>query len=215
MKVVVVAGGEPDPRDASELADADLVIAADGGAHWLDGIGRRPDLLVGDLDSIEEALVAQLRAAGVPIERHPVAKDESDTELAVARAAAAGADEVVLLGGMAGDRLDHVLANLLLLTDSRWRALRLRAVRGGTTARCIAGGATANLHGAPGDLVTLLPVGGDATGVRTDGLAFPLTGERLSAGSTRGLSNEVARTGASVSLEGGTLLVIETEKEDA
>jgi thiamine pyrophosphokinase len=61
--------------------------------------------------------------------------------------------------------------------------------------------------------VSLLPVGGDALGVRTDGLLFPLAGEALRFGRSRGVSNEVAAAPASVSLEDGVLLVIETAKE--
>jgi thiamine pyrophosphokinase len=215
VKAVVVAGGEADPRDAAQLADADLVVAADGGAHWLDAIGRRPDLVVGDLDSIEAPLLARLEAAGVPVERHPADKDVSDAELAVASALASGADEVVVVGGIGGERLDHELANLLLLANPRWEGRDLRLVRGGTTARVVRGGAGAVLRGAPGDLVTLLPLGGEASGVRTDRLSYPLDGETLAAGRTRGLSNVVAGTGASVRLERGILLVIEIEKEDA
>ena len=74
------------------------------------------------------------------------------------------------------------------------------------------GGSQQELGGAAGDLVTLLPVG-DATGVRTDGLRYPLVGETLRAGRSRGLSNEVEHAPASVSLEGGSLLIIETRKE--
>lgn len=213
MKVVVVAGGEADRRDAAELAGAELVIAADGGAHWLDNLGVPPDLVVGDLDSADPQLIARLEAAGVPVERHPVAKDASDAELAVARAMEAGADEVVILGGIGGERIDHELANLLLLADPRWRGRGLRLVRGGMTARAVVGGEELELAGLPGDLVTLLPLGGDAIGVRTDGLAYRLSGETLAAGGTRGLSNQVAGPGASVRLEAGTLLVIETQKE--
>jgi thiamine pyrophosphokinase len=64
-----------------------------------------------------------------------------------------------------------------------------------------------------GDLVTLLPLGGDAGGVRTDGLHYPLDGEDLHVGRSRGLSNVVERAPASVSLDRGTLLVIETSGE--
>ena len=59
------------------------LVAADGGAAWLDGAGRRPDLLVGDLDSAHHALVERLSAAGTVIERHPADKEASDTELAI------------------------------------------------------------------------------------------------------------------------------------
>jgi thiamine pyrophosphokinase len=213
VNAIVVAGGDAAPEDAALLQGADLVIAADSGAGWLDGLGRLPDVLVGDLDSIDPALRDRLAAAGVAIERHPVGKDASDVELALGRAASAGADGVVILGAIGGGRLDHEIANLLLLVDPRWRGLGLRIVHGPATVRALHAGDGCELEGGPGDLVSLLPLGGDAEGVSTVGLRYPLTAERLEFGRTHGLSNEVQVAPASVSLERGTLLVIETRKE--
>jgi thiamine pyrophosphokinase len=209
-RAVVVAGGVPDPADAALLDGVDLVVAADAGAAWLESIGRLPDLLVGDLDSADPELVARLERAGVPIERHLADKDESDAELAVRRALRDGCDEVTILGALGGQRLDHELANLLLLVDPDVAGATLRIVRGSTQVRALRGGGRLQLDGAPGSWVTLLPVGGDADGTRTDGLRFTLDGERLRMGASRGLSNVVERAPASVSVERGTLLVIET-----
>ena len=213
MKAVVVADGEPDARDADHLTDAGLIVAADGGARWLDGVGVRPHVLIGDLDSVDEDLVARLAAGGTVVERHPVDKDASDAELAIERALASGAKEVVMLGALSGDRLDHELANLLLLADPSRRVRDLSIVRGGTVVRALHGGERLSLLGAIGDLVSLLPIGGDAEGVRTEGLRFPLAGDSLRLGPSRGLSNVVVDPPASVSLERGTLLVVEVARE--
>ena len=213
MKAVVVASGELVADDAAWLDAADLVIAADGGAGSLDRIGRRPDMIVGDLDSIDPSLLERLAAEGIPIERHPADKDASDTELAVTCALDAEAAEVVILGAVGGDRLDHELANLLLLADPALAARDVMAARGPTTIRALHGGGTLRLRGAAGDYVTLLSVGGDASGVTTDGLRWPLDGAALAMGRSRGLSNEVQRAPASVRLELGTLLVVETANE--
>jgi thiamine pyrophosphokinase len=213
VKAIVVAGGDAAADDAAHLADADLVIAADSGAAWLSQIGMRPDLLIGDMDSIDPALLDRLGSQGTAIERHPTDKDQSDAELAVERAVAAEASEVLVLGALGGERVDHELANLLLLADRRWEGSRLAIVRGDTTVLALRGGQRMDLSGVEGDLVTLLAVGAEATGVRTEGLRFPLGGATLQLGSSRGLSNQVEHSPASVSLERGTLLVIETRKE--
>lgn len=213
MKTVVVAGGEADDADLGHLADADLVVAADGGAAWLEAVGRTPDLLVGDLDSAPPPLVQRLAAAGVPIERHPAAKDATDAELAVGRAVEKGADVVVVIGALGGDRLDHAVANLLLpLGEAAGRA-EVRIVRGGTLVRAVRAGTTLDLEAGIGAIVSLLPIGGDAHGVVTRGLRFPLAHESLPMGGSRGVSNVVDAAEASVSLVTGSLLVIETIAE--
>jgi thiamine pyrophosphokinase len=212
VKAIVVAGGDAAPEDAVQLTGADVVIAADSGAAWLDAVGRQPDLLIGDMDSIPPDLLERLEARGVAMESHPPDKEASDAELAVARAVEMGATEIVILGGFGGQRLDHELANLLLLTE-RWNGAELRLARGATTVRAIRGGGRLDLEGSADDLVTLLPLAGDATGVRTFGLRFRLDGGTLHLGRSRGLSNLIEQAPASVSLEAGVLLVIETRKE--
>ena len=208
--MVVVASADLDPSDGSWLDRADMVIAADGGAGSLDRIGRRPDRLIGDLDSVEPSLAARLADAGVRVDRHPSDKEASDTELAVEAALAAGATEIVLLGAFGGARIDHELANLLLLADPALAGRDIRAERAGTAVRALHGGERIDLRGTVGDIVTLLPVDGDVTGVSTDGLRWPLAAATLGLGRSRGLSNQVVSIPASVRIEGGTLLVVET-----
>ncbi len=213
MKAIVVAGGDAVAEDAAQLVGADLLIAADSGAEWLAGRGARPDLVIGDMDSIDPALLERLAGEGVTIERHPADKEASDAELAVDHAFDAGADVVVIIGALGGGRLDHELANLLLLANPAGRGRSVSVVRGGTGVRALHDGEELTLEAAEGDLVTLLPVAAEAVGVRTRGLRFPLDGETLAIGRSRGLSNEVEHAPASVSLERGTLLIIETRKE--
>jgi thiamine pyrophosphokinase len=214
MKVVVVASGDLDPRDATWLDAADLVIAADGGADALDRLGRRPEVVVGDLDSADPALVDRFMAAGTSVERHPVDKEASDSELALEAALAAGATEIVLLGAFGGERLDHELANVLLLADPALAGPNLRLARGSSSVRLLRGGERLTMAGERGDLVTLLPIGGDATGVTTHGLRWPLDEAGMRMGRSRGLSNEVVAAPASVQVEHGMLLVVEVTREE-
>ena len=209
MKAVIVADGEHAPADRRQLTDADLIIAADGGADWLDAVGVAPHRLVGDLDSADPAVVERLGAAQVPVERHPSDKDASDLELSLAAAARAGADEIVVLGALGG-ALDHLLANVLLLGSDAAGDREVRLVHGATSARLLTGPARAELHGPPGSRVSLLAVGTAADGVTTDGLRWTLVDDRLEAGSSRGLANVVVAVPARVSLAAGRLLVIET-----
>jgi thiamine pyrophosphokinase len=209
MKAVVIAHGDVDPRDRAHLAGADLIVAADGGALALEQWDVVPHAIVGDLDSLGVERALGYGQRGVTVVPFSPEKDESDLELAIDYATEAKADEIVLLGILGGARFDHELANALLLAADEYRGVRMRAIRGDVTVRALHGGERLDLAGAPGDLVTLLAVRGDAEGVRTHRLRYPLAGETLWFGAARGLSNLVVSAGASVTCERGVLLVIE------
>ena len=210
MRAVVVAHGDVLPSDRAVIDANDYVVAADGGAFALERWKVLPHLVVGDMDSLGDAGVERMARHGVPVAKFSAAKDESDLELAVAQAIEVGATEVVLLGALGGDRLDHETANLLLLADPGYEGVRLEARRGSLRIRPVRGGGSLSLAGPVGALVTLLPVNGDADGVTTEGLRFPLRDETLRFGRARGLSNEVASLPATVTVRKGSLLVFET-----
>jgi thiamine pyrophosphokinase len=210
MRAVVVAHGDVLPSDRAVIDAKDYVVAADGGALALERWKLLPHLIVGDMDSLGDAGVERFARQGIGLAKFPAAKDESDLELAVAQAIAAGATEIVLLGALGGERLDHETANLLLLADPGYDGVRLEARRGALRIRPVRGEGSLSLAGPVGALVTLLPVSGDAEGVTTEGLRFPLREETLRFGRARGLSNEVASLPAKVTVRKGSLLVFET-----
>lgn len=222
MVALIFADGDAPTRAGLDAAwpgwdaDVDLVIAADGGARLAQALGVSLDLWVGDGDSLGEAGIAALAATGVPIERSRPDKDETDVELAVDAALARGAARLIIVGALGGERVDHALANVSLLAsddligrpaillDARSRISLLR----GPSPDGEIGRLSLGLE--PGAMVSLLPYGGDAEGVTTDGLAYPLADETLRLGPARGVSNVVARREASVSLRRGLLLVVES-----
>jgi thiamine pyrophosphokinase len=210
VKAVVVAHGDVEPGDRAQLDGADLIVAADGGTLALERWGVVPHAIVGDLDSLGSERALEYGSRGVTVVPFSAEKDESDLELAIGYATEAKADDIVLLGVFGGVRFDHELANTLLIAADAYRKTRLVAVRGATTVRALHGGEQLDLAGTAGDLVTLLPVRGDADGVRTHQLRYPLAGETLRFGIARGLSNVVVSEGASVACDRGVLLVIET-----
>jgi len=210
MRAVVVAHGDVLPSDRDVIGEEDFVVAADGGALALERWKLMPHLVVGDMDSLGDAGVERFERKGIPVKKFPATKDESDLELAVAQAMAAGATEVVLLGALGGERLDHETANLLLLADPGYDGVRIEARRGALRVRAIRGEGSLALAGPVEALVTLIPVNGDAEGVTTEGLRYPLRDETLRFGRARGLSNEVDSLPATVTVRKGSLLVFET-----
>jgi thiamine pyrophosphokinase len=207
VRAIVVAHGDVLPADKGVITDDDFVVAADGGAFALERWKLLPHLVVGDMDSLGDVGVERLARQGIAVAKFPPQKDESDLELAVAQAIAAGAKEIVLLGALGGERLDHEAANLLLLADPSYDGVRIEARRGALRVRALRGPGSLSVDAPVGNLVTLLPVGADAEGVRTEGLRYPLAGETLAFGKSRGLSNEITSRPVSVALTRGALLV--------
>ena len=205
--VVAVAGGDPvPPHVAADLPADAVVIAADSGLGVATALGLDVDLVVGDLDSVDLGALERARAAGVEVREHPPDKDRTDLALAMDAGVEAGADRIVVVGGHGG-RLDHLLANALLLASPDYADVDVVARMGEATLHVVRDEVT--LSGAPGELVTLLPVHGPAHGVRTAGLLYPLDGETLTAGSSRGVSNELAVPEARVAVGDGVLLAVQ------
>ncbi len=207
---IVLAGGDPVGTDTRRLLPDDaIVIAADSGLHQGERLGLRVDVVVGDLDSADPLAVERARAAGAVVERHPAGKDATDLELAFDAARDRGADRITVVGG-AGGRLDHFLANVALLASPRFGDLEVDAWPGDARVAVVQGGRPPHtITGAAGSLLTLLPVGGDATGITTTGLQYPLRDATLQTGTSRGVSNVLVGEEASVVLERGTLLAVQ------
>jgi thiamine pyrophosphokinase len=215
MRAIIVASGQTneDTQWRRWAQDTDLIIGADGGAARALAWGLQPHLVIGDMDSLPDEAQGKLTTLGCRFVEHPRAKDETDLELALTHAAEAGVQEIVILGALGG-RLDHTLANVLLLTLPQLTGLSVRIVNGDEEALVIRGGETVTLEGQQGDLVSLLPLGGDACGVTTTGLTWPLQGDILRFGFSRGVSNVMAEAVARIKLERGYLMVIHAIGEE-
>lgn len=204
--VLVFAGGDaPNEVDLDRLPAADIVIAADSGADHAVRCGRTPDVIVGDLDSITDAGLATARAAGAVIEPSRPDKDESDLELALLRALRAQPDRIVVTA-TSGGRVDHLLANLLLVCAERFAEVDIDCYSNSTRFFVVRRSRTIDVE--IGQTVTLLPMHGSAGGVSTVGLEYPLEREPLEPGSPRGLSNVAVASTVSVEVAEGVVLVI-------
>jgi thiamine pyrophosphokinase len=185
-----------------------IVVAADGGSLHAETLGLPLHVVIGDLDSLSEDALIKLSTEHVDIQKFPSEKDETDLELALLYAAELGATQIVILGAFGG-RLDMSVANLLLLTHPQLTEIHIEIWNGNQTAWIIRppGG---EIQGQSGDTLSLIPLHGEAKGVTTRNLEYPLYDETLPAGPSRGLSNVLTSNKASLSLQEGFLLAVHT-----
>ena len=221
MRIIIIANGEP-PAQADVdkwLRATDTLMCADGGAKTALQFGLHPQHVIGDFDSLDTNELHQLEQLGAQLHRHPTAKDETDLELALAFAAqlAPAANEIIVLGALGG-RIDHELANMMLLAMPILQGRRVVMAHGPDEIMLIDTRQSPSqlaLHGSQGDVVSLLPFGGDARGIRTEGLLYPLRDEPLLVGPARGVSNVMLGTDASVHVRSGMVLCVHTSKPES
>lgn len=214
MHVIIFAGGtvRPGKAVAQALESADMIIAADRGAATALQLGHVPSIVVGDFDSLEALPLHQLEARGSQIIRVAAEKDETDTELAVQTAIECGATTITILGALGGSRFDHTIANVMLLAGFESPALRI--VDGPSTCWLLRGSGSSAINGHSGDLLSLIPLTAEASGICSTNLYYPLRNETLRFGKPRGVSNVLTSDYAEVSLQSGLLLIIHTDVQE-
>ena len=211
-RAVLFANGEArDPRKL-ELRLDDFLVAVDGGLRHMLTLGLKPNLLVGDFDSISAEELESCRQEGVEILRYPSQKNQTDLELALDAALARGYREIVIAFGLGG-RLDHSLGNLALLSRLDLGEAVLRFDDGETEVFMAGGSFRAVCQ--VGDIVSLLPWNGAVRDITTAGLAYPLKGENLLPWQPRGVSNQCTGSEFQVSHAEGALLVIHQRLENS
>ena len=218
-RIVIFANGELPHLEAARalLQSDDYIIAADGGANHLMKMGILPEVVIGDLDSVDEETLFELTSAEVKIEQYSEDKDETDIELALRYALELGPSRILVVGALGG-RLDQTLANLSVLTDPSLRTIDIRIDDGVEEAffcrASLPKGGQAQIQGRGGDIVSLIPWQGAVEGVLTKGLRWPLNSERLYPYKSRGVSNEMLTDTASVRIQSGLLLIVHRRSID-
>jgi len=211
-KILIITGGNIDPEFLSNRMNNEcyqMIIAADHGLATADLLGIKLDYIVGDFDSISEKVLNKYRDSKTVIKTFPTQKDKTDTEIALELALSQQPDEVDLIGAT-GNRLDHVMANIHLLT---------RALRSDTQAYMIDTNNkiylknknfTIQKEDQYGNYVSLLPLCDKVSGLTLKGFKYPLNGITYEMGSSLGVSNEISDSEASVEMTEGILVVIES-----
>lgn len=211
---VVLLGGEmpQDERWWQIIRGAQMLAAADGGAALALKLGRRPDLLVGDFDSLDGTLVAECEQADVEMLRLPVMKDMTDGEYLLEELLERGYTRLLVLGALGG-RPDMQLANIFGAAELARRGANILLAHDNALLIPMFAGdgpddaAELVLRGFAGKTFSQIAISERCRHILLDGFFYPLDGE-LAQRQTLGLSNIIDRNEARLTLHGGTLLAV-------
>jgi len=209
MKANIFANGVIERLDLIPplIQPGEKILAVDGGAFYVKTLGLVPDMLIGDLDSINQDVLDWVASYEIPIKRFPVEKNKTDLELAIQEALHIGCVDLVVIGALGG-RFDQALGNLALLIAFVAQQAHIAFDDGLERVDIIHSELV--LHGAVGDRVSLLPVCNPVEGIQTTGLRYPLHDEMLYPQKTRGISNRMESSTATIKIRSGELLCIHT-----
>lgn len=207
MKVLIIANGEIGDvqRIKAMLTQVDCVICADGGVRHARELGIVPNLLVGDFDSLPDEVLQEYRVAGIPIRRYPTDKDKTDMQIAVDTAIDMGASQVFLVGAF-GSRWDHSYANMLMLYRLARRGIKAQILDSHNIVMVSCG--KVEIEGEIGQILSLLPLGGDVRILSTDGLKYPIVDSVLTLDFPYGVSNVLIKPKAEIQVGSGWIMVV-------
>lgn len=205
-KAVIFAGGEfSAPTNLKDiLNEKPCIVCADRGYDSAAELGIVPDVIIGDMDSVERKLPYEIKQVKLKCE-----KDDTDTEACINYLMENGYKEIILLGALGG-RKDHELANIMLTVYAAQHGVKLILKSSDTEIFAITG--FAQIYGETGDWLSLVPVFGDAEGVTLSGFKYSPKNVCLKAGTTMGISNEFVCCKATVSVKKGVIIAIKTKR---
>lgn len=213
MRAIIFANGVMNAWPAGfEISSGDLVVAADGGLGHCLRWRIRPQVIVGDMDSADPADLATFEKKGVEVIRFPTSKDQTDLQLAIQLALDRNVQDIFILGAL-GARWDMTFSSVLILAAPLLKNARVKLLAEYQEIFCVHGGQAVDINGQPGDDVSLLPLAHDAVGVSLSGFEYPLKGETLPMGTTRGISNVLKRPPGRVVIDQGHLLLVITHRD--
>ena len=200
MKVVIISGGNfPNQAILNKyITKNSYIICADSGFDALANTNIKPNLCVGDMDSVKSSLIGQITQI------YPKNKNKTDTEIAIDIAIEKRATEVILLG-CSGNRLDHTLSNINMLKILLAHNINGKMIDSNNIIMLC--DSQVQIQPAKHYYCSLIPLN-DCTGITTSGLKYPLRDENLSSKTSRGISNEFNSSSAKITVKSGLLLVI-------
>lgn len=210
MKVCIVLNGKI--KDYNKIKEViikenyDYIICADGGANHIYNMKLTPHYIIGDLDSINNEIVEYYKGYNVKFEKFPTKKDETDSEICIYLAETLRAEEIHLIGALGG-RIDHTIANINLLYNIRIKNIVPKIISSKEEIY-IAIDEEIKIKGNKGDIISIIPINGDARGVTLEKLEYPLTDYHMKFSVPLGISNVMLDDICNIKVKNGSLIIV-------
>ena len=208
-RALVITGGHVLPSQIKEVMacyDFDIKIGVDHGIDYMAESDVIPDIILGDFDSCEPDILKYYEEKDIEKIVFPDKKNMTDTQLAFELMVERTMEEVVVLGAM-GSRQDHTLANLMLMAHYG-KIFNLIYLDGSNKIELAKN--YQNIKKGSYKYISLLPLSEKAVGVSISGVKYPLNKATLKSTSSYGISNEITEATATLWVEEGDLLIIES-----
>ncbi len=210
MKCIIIASGtvEYTRKISKTIKSAQLIVCADGGARHLKALDISPHVLIGDFDSIQKDDLLFYQKKNVEIISFSPKKNQTDSELCVNWALENSATDITMIG-VTGTRMDHTLANILLLKKLAQKNIPARIINPNNEIFAVM--KKTWINGSIGELLSIIPITEKVAGVTLKGLEYPLKNETIPMGSSLGISNVFKETSVCVDIKEGILLVTKSK----
>lgn len=207
MKVIIISGGKPPSKELllQEVTEDTFLIAADSGANCLYKYNIKPDLLLGDFDSIDRDVLEYFKKSNCTMDVYPTEKDFTDTEIAVKKALSMNPSEIVFLG-CTGSRVDHLLGNIGMLKICLQNGVNAYVKDENNNIRLTS--ASTSLRGTGGQIFSLQAYGDEVTQLTIEGAKYSLNNYNLKIGESITISNEFLGDIVNLKFKTGTLMII-------
>lgn len=207
MKSLIIANGSISNYDFyKDIIDQyDCIICADGASNHAYNMNINPDIIIGDLDSIDDKVKKHFIDKNIRFNEFPSKKDKTDTEICIDYAIHIGSKEIDFIGVL-GTRMDHSLANINLLYSLLKRGIKASIINENNEIHITDD--KIQIAGNKGDIVSVIPIHSDVLGVTLKGLEYPLENFDLGFATSRGISNILVDDKCEVSIKSGCVLVI-------
>lgn len=215
--IVIVSGGELKEEFALSVLEkegANCVIGVDKGMEFLYRNQIVPSYIVGDFDSVDQEIADYYRNhTNVPIREYNPVKDASDTEIAVRLAMTLGCSRLLILGATGG-RIDHLWANVQMLTIPFRAGIDGEILDPSNRIRLIGGDTVLRKSEMYGPYFSVFPLGGEVFGFNISGAKYPLKNHTLTPYDSLCVSNQIEEDEGKITFSRGIVILMETRDKE-